>query len=277
MYTQDDYEQIEAYLNNDLPDPEHRDFEQRMADDGAFRREVIMHRRAQQIFQDPGLWRLWETLAEVRQAAPKASEPPDFLHRINRWHLLFTGLFLALAVLIGWAVWQMDRPVSVSPAPVLEQKKGEAPPVQPSPPVEKTPVPEKLNLTKPAPIAADFVPLKKMEDAVNRQLRSAKIAFTKTSPMPDADFVRNKNGEVAVRFSGTLDEETRLEASIFNNRAGQPALASTNFLPLTDGADAYLFDFPFKLPLPPGLYYFTIKEQRTGGNLAAGRFTVHDR
>lgn len=283
MYTQDNYERIQAWLDGDLPEDKRQAFEQQMETDEAFRREVKLHRQMQQTFSDPGLWRLQNTLTDMMKKPYPANEPVGVLpeNPTRRW--LFAGLLLVFAAVIGLAVWQWNKPAAVPLSPDIDNEH--IPPTEPQAPIKpvaKNQTPTVKKPTENRPVAqinpSDFKPNEAMEKLVNGNFMGEGLTVKIGSPLPDADFVLNKKGDALVRFAGVIEDESlALRLSIFNNRESRESLLSIPFQPQKDAAGKHAFDFQQPLHLPPGLYYFLIEEKKSGALLSVGRFTIHGR
>ncbi len=131
-----------------------------------------------------------------------------------------------------------------------------------------------------APVAqadpANFAPNATMEAFVRGGARSESITVKIESPANDARFVPDQNGEVLVRFAGTVVGTSvgALNLQLYDNKSnvGKPLHSTPITLKKDDRNGESAFDLQVQPKLAEGLYYFMIWQ---GGEIVkGGRFVV---
>ncbi len=281
MNNQDYTALIEAYLDGALPEEKHREVEQRMEADKAFRQEVRLQRQLREHLGDPERWKHYSALEQAKKTPLLADDNPASA-RTRNWKWL--GLLVFLLV-VGVFVWQLSKPaVEPAPSPPTEKLPAESPAVPQKEELKETPQklpPVEQNTEKGGPIAkadpANFIPNPSMEAFVVSGMKSGNLDIKINTPLIDADFSPDKKGAVLVRFSGTVEDvsediRTALVLAIYNNNDTGKPLVSFPLGLKKDPAGNLTYDIQQKLGLQPGLYYFTIEQQ--GEMACAGRFTI---
>lgn len=137
-------------------------------------------------------------------------------------------------------------------------------------------LPENKNAAIALADPTNFVTSPSMEAFVVASSRSQGLTVKISSPPNDTRFAPDKNGEVLIRFAGTVESApgVTLTLMIFDNKnANKPLVSVPLELKKGNVADTLSFDFQQRLKVAQGLYYFTVERQ--GMPLAyTGKFTI---
>ncbi|MCB9339544.1 MAG: hypothetical protein H6577_15545 [Lewinellaceae bacterium] len=295
MENKDLYELIDGYLDGSLTEAEQREVEQRQSRDPGFRQQVQLQRELRETIGNPGRQRLRSVLADILADEPMPPDEPPPTAAINWWKW---AALLAVVVVAGIGIWQWQQPEA---APIPPDPPGKAIEIPPAPPVQETtpaengppaeaPTPPTENKpAQPPKTQKQDIPIAAIDPAAFERnaswdakvkgvvMGNDELKLTLTSPPLDANFPPGKDGQVTIRFSGTLanfgDADTApLVLLLYDNQNRRPLFQIPLALKKT-ATDQHLFERKERMALKPGLYYFIV-ETVEGDALAGGRFTV---
>ncbi len=285
------FDLIEAYLDGALPEEKRLEVERRMAEDETFRREVELQRELQENFSDPGRLRLRSALAKVMEEPLPSVEttPYPVGHRVVPMNWKKRLISIAAVLLVGIGIWYLLQVFGEQPIQNTVDKQHTEKPSAPiakgndSIPVQPTeePTPPKQKPKENSYIAeadpANFAHNASMEALVSSGVRSENMDIKISSPSNGADFVPNINGEVNVRFAGTVkgiseNELGALVLAIFNNKDAVKPLVSVPLGLKQDANGNMSFEVQQRLKFQLGLYYYTIEQE--GEMVYTGKFTI---
>lgn len=286
MSNQEDIELIEAYLNGLLSEDQRHAVEQRRTTDEAFEKEMKFQQQMHEHFRNEKRQRFRTLVQSVMEEHPVARSPldPPAPGPFRRPALIWLAI-LAIVCVAGLFLWpwqhtstteptgSKSQPMETPPQKALETKPDEAPP--PAQPTEQKPA------ANPPIATADpvnFVPNASMEAFVQGETMSEGFTFNITNPRNGVAFVPDKNGAVALHFTGMVEtmadeEPVSFKLSIFNNRETHKPLVSIPLDLQKEATGKFRFDIRRRLEAPPGLYYFTLDNQ-TGERAYTGKFTI---
>lgn len=119
------YEKIEAYLNNQLPEAERRDFEAELTQDPTLAQEVQLHREITQELGNKQKMAFRKTLETLRHDASNSATKPTKARKPAWPYLLGIALLLALLYLLS----PIGKPKETAPPiePTPSQQSSESP------------------------------------------------------------------------------------------------------------------------------------------------------
>jgi hypothetical protein len=252
------------YLRGQMTDEEKTDFQVRLIQNSALRKQLEMLRVTQQALK----------AGQVQSPAPTPA---------NKWRwTIAAGSLLLMVSIAGWLSLQKSPSNATPPLPPVNPVKSDQSIPAPSEPVAQT-TPGKQphrQPVKPAEpkaddrkiIAADYTPNAYLEQYINSNVRSSDFTIQLSSPG-----LRIRAGQ-PVTFEGMASEACpdALELSIFSNKSidfeqDKPMERSAFFLHQT--VKNKTFTTTLKGALPPGLYYYIIGV--SDKDIAVGKFSIY--
>lgn len=286
---QEQYEKIEAYLNDELPAAERKAFEAAMTEDPALTREVNLHRRLATVLGDEQEWQLRQNLESLRDSVPDdqlEDGKPGKNRRAGGLLLGMLGLVIIASLLYWYATSDATTasetvPATEAPAPANEDEEAPLEEAENPPPVaEEKPAPPPPASVAPEPYAA--LPL--LEALAKASPLSNIYEFELRSAVEgNAPKQLRLDGEM---LSAQWEGQTPFVVEIFSNNPAQypdrPVQEGELLLqpieedgPIAFAAkQAYIANYEAPVDLQPGLYYYQVRLQGLDEVLWVGRFRL---
>lgn len=265
---------VEQYLNGELNAAERAAFEEALQSDEELAETLALRQDIQSLLTDehPALTAQMRSLnAQYFGKRPLRPSP-----HWRRWSII-GGVLLVVGALIWWQSSRSPDWVPADlPAPAIDSVAPTPPSSEDVPdtsmtPVSPAPTSPLPTETRPAPIAAGFVPVPAMEALLREELRSAPTQLSLALTFPPYDYAYPSTTPIVFKLQGTTTLPS-IYVELYNNDPDridlqQPVTKFTLQLPPTDEAMQYRIDFERAIELPQGLYYLVIKPSESSLDL----------
>ena len=279
---------LERYLDGDLPPADRARVDRALAADPALRAELQLRREIEMSLKDDGEHALLANLERIGDRVT-ADLPAEKNRRSARYRWGLIGIvLLGLLGLLGWLLWP-TTPVDTNsptkdteeliplPLPPTDPQPSAAPtrpqaslPAVPAPPVEEPPTTNPPN----PELLALYAPNPALERAAV-QLRGDVYTLT-LDPVPDVVPVPAADETGSIRLSGRVaaaDTPPELLLHVLSNRLSD--YENSNYLQsIAVSWEELVFTSRIEVPRSPGKYYWVLEDADEEAIIRVGAFDV---